>query len=607
MTTMGAHDASAVPDAAVTAVPDTLALAFQASVARVPDRVALRTPGGAERLTWAQYGTAVERLAGAFAGLGVRRGDRVALWSHNRPELAIAAVAAAHLGAAVVAPHVAAPPEAVAHVLRDSDPRLLAVEEGLAHRLRSVEHVVSPVVAFDRAEGRLPALGEVDAPAGFSFEAAWRGVQADDHLGILYTSGTTGPPKGIEWDNRNALLMADSLLGGLPQPDGVCEVSYLPFAHVFDRSLHWRACVRAATQTFCAEPSQLHQALLDARPTFLGGPPKVWQDLRATLEATLDEVEQAALGAGIARVHALRAGNAATELSPEQEQVLAGLRARAGLDRITWALTAAAPCPLAVHEFMHGLGLPFGEFWGMSEIGVATMTDPGVRDIGTVGSPQPGYQLKIAPAAGPVGEVLVRTGLGSRGYRNRAKETAAMFAADGWIRTGDLGRLDEQGRLRITGRLKELIITSDGHNTAPAPIESDLTDACPLIAQACIVGDGRPHLAALITLQDPERAEDPIVRQAVAGALARLNEKLDPRERIQHHAILPGRWQPGDELTDTLKLRRQRIGEKYATQITSLFAQLTRSSPDRALQRAASARARGVRRIGPAAAGGGAL
>ena len=207
----------------------------------------------------------------------------------------------------------------------------------------------------------------------------------------------------------------------------------------------------------------------------------------------------------------------------------------------------------------------------MSEIGVVTMTDPGVRDIGTVGRPLPGYEVRIAPGAGPAGEVLVRTGSASRGYRNRPQETAAMFAADGWIRTGDLGLLDDQGRLLIVGRLKELIITSNGHNTAPAPIESELAGACPLVAQACLVGDGSPYLAVLITLHDPERATDPATRQAVADALARINEKLDPRERIERHAILSGRWQPGDELTDTLKLRRQRIAAKYAEQITSLY------------------------------------
>ena len=553
-------------------VPGTLALAFQASVARVPDRVALRTPGGDERLTWAQYGVAVERLAGALAGLGVRRGDRVALWSHNRPELAIAAVAAAHLGAAVVAPYVAAPAEAVAHLLYDSDPRVLVVEAGLEHRLQAVTHTVSRVATLDRAEGRRPALGEVDAPAGFSFEARWRRVQADDPVAIMYTSGTTGVPKGIEWANRNALLMADSLLATRHPSDGVCEVSYLPFAHVFDRTLHWRACVRAATQTFCAVPSQLHEALLDARPTFLGGPPRIWQGLKDRLEATLDETEHAALGAGIARVRALLADTPPPQLSGEQEATLAALRARLGLDRINHALTAAAPCPLAVHEFMHGLGLPFGEFWGMSEIGVATMTDPGARDIGTVGRPTPGYEVRIAPGAGPAGEVLVRAGTVSRGYRNRPEETATMFGPDGWIRTGDLGRLDEQGRLQLAGRVKEVIITSDGHNTAPAPIESELVDACPAIAYACLVGDGGPYLAMLITLHDPERAADPATGKAVADALARLNAKLDPRERIERYAIVSDRWQPGDELTDTLKLRRQRIAAKYAARIASLYA-----------------------------------
>jgi long-subunit acyl-CoA synthetase (AMP-forming) len=220
---------------------------------------------------------------------------------------------------------------------------------------------------------------------------------------------------------------------------------------------------------------------------------------------------------------------------------------------------------------MHGLGLPFGEFWGMSEIGVATMTDPGVRDIGTVGRPLPGREVRIARGAGPAGEVLVRIASASRGYRNRPDETAAMFGADGWIRTGDLGRLDEHGRLLLAGRLKELIITSDGHNTAPAPIEAQVLSACPLVAQACLVGDGGPYLAALITLHDPGRVADPATRQTVADAIARLNEGLDPRERIRRHAILPDRWQPGDELTELLKLRRQRVTAKYAAQITSLY------------------------------------
>ncbi|MBV9336616.1 MAG: AMP-binding protein [Solirubrobacterales bacterium] len=561
---------------------DTLAAAFQASVARVPDRVALRTPGGAVSLTWAQYGAAVERVAGAFAGLGVRRGDRIALWSHNRPELGIASVGAAHLGAAVVAPYVAAPPAAVTQLLGDSEPRVLVVESRLEDSLRTVDHGGCQVVALDSADGRLPALSELDAPARFSFEARWRAVQANDLLAILYTSGTTGTAKGIQWPNRNALLIADNLLHGVHQPDHIHEVSFLPFAHAFDRTLHWRASVRATTQTFCAEPSELPVALRDARPTFLGGPPSVWEGLKATIEATIDETEQAALDAGITRIRALLDNRAPLELSPEQARTLARLRARLGLDRLRRALTAAAPCPPAVHEFMHGLGLPFGEFWGMSEIGVATMTDPGVRDIGTLGRPLSGYELRIAPATGRAGEILVRTRTASRGYRNRPQETAAMFPADGWIRTGDLGMLDEQGRLLLMGRVKELIITSNGHNVAPAPIESQLINACPLIAQACLVGDGRPQLAVLITLHQPEHAADPAAHQTIADALARINATLDPREQIRRHAILPERWQPGDELTETHKLRRQQIAAKYAAHITSLYAASAQSRTETA-------------------------
>ena len=152
---------------------------------------------------------------------------------------AIASMAAAHLGAAVVAPHVAAPADAVAYLLRDSEPRVLAVESRLEHRLQDLDHAVPRVVALDSAGGLLPALGEADAPAGFSFEARWRSVQADDLVAIMYTSGTTGVPKGVEWANRNALLTAANF-GAQHLPDGICDVSYLPFAHVFDRCLHWR-------------------------------------------------------------------------------------------------------------------------------------------------------------------------------------------------------------------------------------------------------------------------------------------------------------------------------------------------------------------------------
>jgi long-subunit acyl-CoA synthetase (AMP-forming) len=205
-----------------------------------------------------------------------------------------------------------------------------------------------------------------------------------------------------------------------------------------------------------------------------------------------------------------------------------------------------------------------------------TCQDP--RDIGSVGRPLPRYEVKIAPldrgasAGQPVGGVLVRSPVGPRGYCNDAAETAATFGADGWIRTGDLGTLDSEGRLRIGGRVKELIILGGGHNVAPAPIESELLSACPLIAHACLIGEGRPHLAALIVLREPGTAIDPHARQAVAEAINTINAALGPRERVQRHLILTEPWLPGEELTATLKLRRARIADKYAPQVAALYA-----------------------------------
>jgi long-subunit acyl-CoA synthetase (AMP-forming) len=169
------------------------------------------------------------------------------------------------------------------------------------------------------------------------------------------------------------------------------------------------------------------------------------------------------------------------------------------------------------------------------------------------------------------GEVLVRTDSRARGYRSLPAETAVTFTADGLIHTGDIGVLDDQGRLRIVDRKKELLIPDHGHNTAPAPIEAELKHACPLIGQAMLIGDNRPFLAVLIVLEPPERVTDPAALAAVAEAIERVNAASDPRERVEAHAILTTGWKAGDELTETLKPRRRRILQKYATEIDAMY------------------------------------
>jgi long-chain acyl-CoA synthetase len=557
-------DPSITPATGRKAPPVTFVAAFQATLARVPDRVALRTPGSGVRLTWQQYGAAVKRTAGALASLGVRRGDRVAFLSRNRPELAICETAALHLGAAGVALYAASPPVTIEHVLRDSAPRALIVEKALAGALDEVKHAVPSVVALDGPD----AVENLDSPRGFDFERAWQAVDAKDLLAILYTSGTTGAPKGVEWTHGAWLRALERFDMLQPEPDGIRDLSFAPFAHVGERATgHWRSMLHGSTRTFCATPAELPAALLDARPTFLFGSPRAWQGLKSALEATLEPAERACLKRAAARVRAVAGGAHLASLSDEDKTVLGTLRARIGLDRINRALTAAAPCPIAVQVHYHALGVPFGEFYAMTEFAACTMTRPGLADLGTVGRVIPGFEVRLDAD----GEVLVQSDSCARGYCNRPDATAETFGADGWVRSGDVGSFDEQGRLRIVDRKKELLIPAHGHNIAPSPIESELKSACALIGQAIVVGDRRPHLAALIVLEPAQRSVDAGAAAAVADAIKRVNIAGDPRERIEAHTILADAWTPGDELTQTLKLRRRRILQKYAAQIDAMY------------------------------------
>lgn len=525
---MGVHTAVPGVESVLSgSVGDTYAAVFQTTAARVPDRPALRTIRDETRLTWAQYAAAVKRASGALAGLGVVRGDRVALLSRNRPELAIADVAAVHLGASTVALYVASTPQTMEYVLRDCRPRVLIVEQALRHRLAGVSHGVAAV--------SLETLGSLPVPPHFDFEQAWQSVEGDDDVAVLYTSGTTGQLKGVRWRHREAINAMRRFDLHQPEPDGIRDISVAPFAHLTERGAgHWRSLLRGSTRTFCPDPTQLGATLLDTRPTYLFGPPRLWQNLRQQLNSTLEESE----------------------------------RGRVGLDRVGRALTAAAPCPQGLFEYFHAIGIELGEFWGMTETGAATMTRPGRSDLGTVGVPVPGYAIRLAAD----GEVLVRSDSTAVGYLNLPEQSAATFAADGWIHTGDIGTLDEDRHLRIIDRKKEMLIPDHGHNVAPAPIESELKSQCPAIAHVCLVGDAQPHIAALIVLDRPELAGDGNVCSLVEQAISHVNAALDPRERIKAHAILSEPWAPGDELTETLKLRRRRIRDKYARTITELYS-----------------------------------
>jgi long-chain acyl-CoA synthetase len=549
------------------ASPATLVAAFQESAERVPERVALRGIGDAFSLTWAEYAAAVERAATALAALGVGRGDRVAFLSANRPELAIAELATMHLGAAGVALYVASPQATVEYVLADSEPEVLLVEAALEPRLADMSHTIAQIRTIG---GQGPAdLLSAPPAAGIDFEAAWRGVAGEDLAALIYTSGTTGGPKGVEWTHAAAAGGTASFDRILGEEDGIRDVSYAPFASLAERfGGHWHSLLRGSTRTVCSSPTDLGTALLDARPTRLGGPPQVWQGLKLGLEATLTAGERGALDAALGRVSAAAGADLSLPPSNDEEETLAALRARIGLDRIALAGSTAAACPPGVHDHYGALGVPFREFYAMTEAGVIASQSAGPADRGTLGGPLDGFELRIAAD----GEVLARSPYAPRRYHRRPEETHATYGADDWIHTGDLGDLDADGRLRLIDRKKEMIVLAHGHNVSPTPIESALRDACPLIAQVCVVGDGRPHLGALIVLGSPGGSEDDDACAAVAAAISALNAESDPRERIEAHAILPDAWLPGVELTETLKPRRAQIAAHHREAIDGMYA-----------------------------------
>jgi long-subunit acyl-CoA synthetase (AMP-forming) len=544
---------------------------FQDTADAHADLVALRTKGDASRLTWAEYRERVRRAATALHALGLRRGDRLALMLTNRPEFHILDCAAMHLGAIPFSIYNTSSPEQIRFLLTDSAARIAIVEPAF-RGLVDVDHVI--------AVDDMPALEAGAAAPDLDFEAVWRAVQPDDPLTLIYTSGTTGDPKAVEITHRNVISGAEAYDSIIHFPAAGNVVSYLPMAHIAERNCsHYFPLIFGLTVTCCPDARQVIEHFPDARPTWFFAVPRVFEKLKAAVEAEADERVREAIERGLARIRG-------EPVPAADEQVLGGLRATLGLDRLHALNVGAAPTPPEVIEFFHAIGLPLGELWAMTETtGAGTCNPPERIKIGTVGPALPGVEVRLAED----GEVEIRGDCVTPGYRNRPDLTAEAFTPDGWLRTGDLGAFDEDGYLSIVGRKKELIINSAGKNMSPANIESRLKAASPLIGSAVAIGDSRPYNVALIVL-DPdgtadfarrndmaerslvELAREPAVVEVVAEAVHRANGQLSRVEQIKRFRLLATEWQPGgEELTPTMKLRRRPIAEKYAREIEELY------------------------------------
>ena len=387
--------------------------------------------------------------------------------------------------------------------------------------------------------------------------------------------------------------------------------SYLPSAHIADRMMGlYNQEMYGLQVTVVSDVREIAAALADARPTVWAAVPRVWEKLKAAVEFAVDHEQdetkrqalQWALSVAAKRAAALVADqplpdDVATEWAQADELVLSKLREKLGLDQLRWAVSGAAPIPRETLAFFAGIGIPIAEVWGMSELScVASVSHPDDARLGSVGKLLPGLESKIADD----GEYLVRGPLVMKGYRQEPAKTAEAVDADGWLHTGDILDEDADGFLRIVDRKKELIINAAGKNMSPSNIENTVKAACPMIGVMLAIGDGRPYNTALLVFDadsvgpyaerhgiadaSPEAlASHPEVLAQISAGVAEGNAKLSRVEQIKRFRVLPTLWEPGgDEITQTMKLKRRPIMAKYAAEIEDLYAQRARPRDPRA-------------------------
>ena len=566
---------------------------------------ALRFPadGTWREETYADLGRAAREIAGGLVALGVEPGDRVAILSDTRREWTLADCGTLCAGAAVVPIYQTNSPDECRYVLEHSGSRVLFCEneqqlakvEQVRDALPALEHVVmltgagAGTLALDELRRRGAAL---DASVVDDRSAA---AGPEDVATIVYTSGTTGPPKGCVLTHRNvstAVHMYGEALALGREPFSL--FMFLPLAHVLARVAQFVVLDRAGTISYWRrDPKRIIDDLAETRPTHFPSVPRIFEKIYARAAGA---AEQSAVRGALFR-WAVRAGTDARAAERGGRTPGPLLRARRALadrlvlsrvralfgDRLRVALTGAAPVGREVLEFFDACGLPVLEGYGLTETcSAATLNTPSATRLGTVGRPLPGEQIRIAAD----GEILISGANVFTAY-HRNEEATREALDDGWLRTGDLGSLDADGYLTITGRKKDLIITSSGKNITPTNIENALRES-PLISQAVVYGDNRPYLVALLTL-DPDEipalaerlrlpgdeatlAGDERVRELLQAEVEDINRRFARIEQVKRFDVLErDLTQAAGELTPTLKVKRAVVYERYRERFDRLY------------------------------------
>jgi long-chain acyl-CoA synthetase len=552
--------------------------------------------------SYAGFGNAVREVARGLIALGIEPGDRVAVIGNTRPEWTLADCAILAAGAVVVPVYHTNAPKECQYVLENSGARAVVVEdaaqlekiESIRHDCPELEHLISMEKALDDVlsldDLRTRAL-EVNPDV---LRERLRGTDPADVATIVYTSGTTGPPKGCLLTHANILATISMYERPLELTGDVVIFLFLPLAHVLARVTQMVALDVGGTLAFWSgNPTRLLEDIVDAHPTHVPTVPRIFEKIHTKALATAQDaggvqarVFDWAVATGRRARAAERAGGKGRLLAVQHtladRLVLSKVRALFG-DRLQMALSGAAPISGEVLEFFDACGIIVFEGYGLTETcAAATINTPRGWRLGTVGLPLAGTEVRIEED----GEVLLRGPSVFKGYHRNDAATEEIFDGD-WLLTGDLGSVDADGFLRITGRKKDLIITSSGKNVTPANIESALRESR-WISQAVVHGDNRPYLVALLTL-DPEEApaladqlgitgspqalaDDERVRAALQAEVDAVNQQFARIEQIKSFLVLDhDLTQAAGELTPTLKVKRNVVEDHYGTQLEALY------------------------------------
>jgi long-chain acyl-CoA synthetase len=585
---------------------------FLELVAAHPDLPALHSmkPGAPGEWNMWTLTDVAANVAAAAAGLrahGVQPGERILLMMRNRPDFHWLDLGAQFVRATPVSIYNSSSPEEIQYLASHAGAAIAIVEDaGFLERLLKIRDelpMLQRIYVIEPVENGLPdgvhPISELMGHGTADLAQLAADTEPADIATLIYTSGTTGPPKGVMISQYNVVYTVEQLRRCIDFPDfvGKRAVSYLPMAHIAERMMsHYQQLILGYSVYCCPDPNLVAQYLGAVHPQIVFGVPRVWEKIYNGVRAALaaDPERKAKFDEGVTAALAIKEAERNGTATQEQLDTWSFLDAVAfttvrglvGLDQVEIAVTGAAPIPREVLEWYNAVGVPLSEIYGMSESSGPMTWSPKRNKPGSVGQAIPGSEIAIADD----GEVIFRGGNVFQGYLKMPDKTAETII-DGWLHSGDIGELDDEGYLKIVDRKKELIITSGGKNISPANLEAALK-TIPLVGQAAAIGDNRKFCSAILVL-DPEAtavwarsngregvslaelAADPDVVAEVQAGVDEVNKQFAQVEQIKKFTLVGEEWLPdSDMLTPTSKLKRRGVNARYADEIEAMYAGL---------------------------------